>query len=73
MIDEQKLALLRKEWELDRGKPLLHDGAFIETLEILWPIVRKASQLIYPPRSEYAAGSKKGALRDALKKAGIVE
>jgi len=35
-------------------------------LEKLLAVAKAAERLIYPPRSEYAAGSKKAALRDAL-------
>ncbi len=40
--------------------------AMLETLEKLWKVAQAADRLIYPPRTTYAAGSKKAALRDAL-------
>ena len=70
MIDEKRIAELRAK--IAASAPLVGNEPWpdfidaLNTLDALWQVTRAAERLIYPPRTEYAAGSKKAALRDAL-------
>jgi len=71
MIDEKYLAELRRTILANRTEGIDSIASditdpLLDTVEKLWKVARAADGMIYRPRSEYAAGSKKAVLKAAL-------